>query len=33
MDDYVKDRFKKYNLKKYPASYDDLCENYLKNKI
>jgi hypothetical protein len=32
MDDYIVDRLKKYNLKKYPANYDDLCQNYLKAK-
>jgi len=32
MDDYIVDRFKKYNLKKYPANYDELCQNYLKSK-
>lgn len=32
MDDYIMDRLKKYNLKKYPSSYDELCDNYLKEK-
>lgn len=26
------DRFKKYNLKKYPSNYDQLCSNYEKEK-
>lgn len=26
------DRFKKYNLKKYPSNYDELCSNYQKEK-
>jgi hypothetical protein len=33
MDDYIVDRLKKYNLKKYPPNYDQLCDNYLKEKI
>ena len=33
MDDYTVDRLKKYNLKKYPSSYDELCDNYLKEKL
>ena len=33
LDDYILERIKKYNLKKYPASYDELCENYLKEKL
>lgn len=32
MDDYVTDRLKKYNSKKYPSSYDDLCSNYERDK-
>lgn len=32
MDDYVIDRLKKYNLKKYPSNYDQLCNNYMKEK-
>ncbi len=32
MDDYILDHLKKYNLKKYPSSYDEVCENYLKEK-
>lgn len=26
------DRFKKYNLKKYPSNYDELCSNYEREK-
>lgn len=33
MDDYIIDRLKKYNLKKYPENYDQLCNIYLKQKI
>lgn len=32
MDDYILDRLKKYNLKKYPSNYDDLCNNYERDK-
>ena len=30
LDDYIIDRLKKYNLKKYPSNYDELCNNYQK---
>jgi hypothetical protein len=33
LDDYILDHLKKYNLKKYPSSYDELCDNYLKEKM
>ena len=33
LDDYIMDHLKKYNLKKYPSSYDELCDNYLKEKL
>jgi S-ribosylhomocysteine lyase LuxS involved in autoinducer biosynthesis len=32
LDDYIAGRLKKYNLKKYPANYDQLCGNYQKEK-
>lgn len=32
MDDYILDHLKKYNLKKYPSSYDELCDLYFKEK-
>jgi hypothetical protein len=33
LDDYIIDRLKKYNLKKYPSNYDQLCSNYQKEKL
>ena len=33
LDDYILDNLKKYNLKKYPSSYDELCDNYRKEKV
>ena len=33
LDDYILDNLKKYNLKKYPSSYDELCDNYQKEKV
>lgn len=32
LDDFVRDRLRKYNLKKYPQNYDQLCHNYVKEK-
>lgn len=32
LDDYIIDRLKKYNLKKYPSNYDELCSNYQREK-
>ena len=33
MDEYILDRLRKYNTRKYPKNYDQLCENYLKEKL
>ena len=30
LDEYIIDRYKKYNMRKYPENYDKLCENYMK---
>jgi hypothetical protein len=33
LDDYIIERLKKYNLKKYPSNYDELCNIYQKEKL
>ena len=33
LDEYILDRLKKYNYKKYPKNYDELCDKYLKQKL
>lgn len=33
LDEYIIDRLKKYNIKRYPKNYDQLCENFLKDKL
>lgn len=33
LDEYIIDRLKKYNIKRYPKNYDQLCENFLKEKL
>ena len=33
LDEYILDRLKKYNYKKYPKNYDELVEKYLKEKL
>ena len=33
LDDYFMERLKKYNLKKYPSNYDELCSIYQKEKL
>ena len=33
LDEYIEDRLRKYNMRKYPKNYDQLCENYLKEKM